>query len=119
MYCAFIDVALNQGRMDGALFTIFVPTHSAWLVSARNAVIQSQCSPPTSRVVGESPRRAGTLGMVESRERARAVFALTPAAGTRPAITPSSIYGAGCVALFVLRQFLADVASSALASSGR
>lgn len=119
MYCALFDVALNQGRMDGALFTNFYPTHSAWLVSARNAVIQPQCPSPTPRFVGESPRRAGTLGMVEPRERTRALFAAAPAAGTRSAITPSTIYGAGCAALFILRQSLADAASPALASSGR
>lgn len=112
-------MARNQGRMDGALFTNFFPTHSAWLVIARNAVIQSQCPSATPRFVGKGPRRAGTLGMVESRERTRAVFVAAPAAGTRQAITPSTIYGAGCVALFILQQSLADAASPALASSGR
>jgi hypothetical protein len=69
--------------MDGALFTIFFPTHSVWLVIARNAFIQSQCTSPTPRLVGESARCAGTVGMVEPGEGTGAVFAAPPAAGTR------------------------------------
>lgn len=118
MYCALIDVAFYQGRMDGALFTIFYPTHSVWLVIARNAFIQSQCTSPTSRFVGESPCRAGTCGMVEPGEGTGAVFAAAPAAGTRSAIFPSTVYGAGCVPLFVLHQSLADAVSPALVPSG-
>jgi hypothetical protein len=82
--------------MDGALFTRFLPTHSVWLIIARNAFIQFQCPSPTPRFVGESARCAGTFGMVEPREGTRAVFAAAPAAGARSAIAASAIYRAGC-----------------------
>ncbi len=99
MYCAFIDGAPCQGRMDGALFTTFFPTHSIWLVIARNAFIQFQCPSPTPRLVGESARCAGTVGMVEPREGTGAVFAAPPATAIQARLTRPPVYGAGSVAL--------------------
>ena len=119
MYCAFIDCAPYQGRMGGALFTIFFPTHFAWFVIARNAFIQSQCTSPTPRLVAESARSARTCGMVEPREGTGAVFTAPPAAGTRTANASSAIFRAGCAAVLILHESLAAAAFLALATSGR
>ncbi len=119
MYCACIDGAPYQGRMDGALFTIFFPTHSVWLVIARNAFIQSQCTSSTPRLVGESAGCAGTVGVVEPGERTGAVFPASPAAGTRSAVASAAVLRTGRAGVLILHKFLAAAAFPTLATSGR
>ena len=99
MYCAFIDIASCQGRMDEALFTRFNQAHCVWLILARNAFIQFQCPSPTPRLVTKGARCARTSGMVEPREGTGAVFAAPPATAIQARLTRPPVYGAGSVAL--------------------